>query len=258
MSEATKQVLKSRKAKRFYLIIGGVIVLIIFLNNILLPWYVNSGGIISVPSVVGKKFADGRRILDSLGLKPQQGDTIVDNEHPAGVIIIQNPSVGANVKRGRRVYLTISAGEALATVPNIKGRTLRDAKFALEREGLKLGAIEYQPSDQFPQGTIVEQQTSSGKQIRREGYISVVVSQGPTSDKVTVPDLNKVTLTEAQRVLQSLGLKVGNITYVPAPELLPNTVVQQFPLSGDLVASGQAVDLFVVQAVDKKKDLFEN
>src|SRR5690349_23660388 len=183
MSEATKRVLRSRKAKRFYLIAGGVIVLIIFLNNVLLPWYVNSGGIISVPSVVGKKFADGRRILDSLGLKPQQGDTIVDNEHPAGVIIIQNPSDGAKVKRGRRVYLTLSAGEALATVPNIKGRTLRDAKFALEREGLKLGAIEYQASDQFPQGTIVEQQTPSGKQIRRDGYISVVVSQGPTSDK---------------------------------------------------------------------------
>ena len=159
---------------------------------------------------------------------------------------------------GKRHYLTISAGEALSTVPNIKGRTLRDAKFALEREGLKLGAIEYQSSDQFPQGTVIEQRITPGKKIRREQYISITVSHGPTSDKVTVPDLNQKTLGDAQKLLQSLGLKVGNISYVPAPELLPNTIVQQFPLSGDLVALGQAVDLFVVQATDTKKELFEN
>ena len=252
------RILASKRAKKVYLLLGAVVVLFFLFNSLLMPWYVNIGGIVEVPSVVGKKFDAAQRILDSVGLKLERPDTIMDNEHRIGVVVLQNPAEGVMVKLGRRIYLTISGGEVVVTVPNIKGRTLRDAKFALEREGLKLGAIEYQSSDQFPENTVIEQRIAAGEKMKRDGYVSIVISQGPTSAKVTVPYLAKRNLTEAEKILQSLGLKVGNITYVPSPDLLPNTVVQQFPLGGDLVAIGQAVDLFVVQAIDKKKEIFEN
>lgn len=253
-----RQFVTSRRAKKVYLSLAAILILFFLLNNLLLPWYVNAGGMVVVPAVIGKKYENARQILDSLGLRSEQPDTMMDNIHPRGVVILQNPAEGGIVKRGRRVYLTISGGEVLVSVPNIKGRTLRDAKFGLEREGLRLGAIEYQSSDQFPQNTVIEQRVAQGSKIRRDQYVSIVLSQGPTTDKVTVPDLNRKNLTEAEKILQSLGLRVGNMTYVPSPELLPNTVVQQFPLAGELVAVGQAVDLFVVQAIEKKKELFEN
>jgi beta-lactam-binding protein with PASTA domain len=43
-------------------------------------------------------------------------------------------------------------------------------------------------------------------------------------------------------------LKVGNITFQSSFDLLPNTVVDQFPRAGEMVNEDQAVDLFVVKA----------
>jgi serine/threonine-protein kinase len=173
-------------------------------------------------------------------------------------VILQNPSDGAKVKRGRRIYLAISGGELLAVVPNLKGRTLRDAKFSLEREGLRLGTIEYQSSEEYPPNTIIDQLTATGARVKKETYVSVIVSQGVVTEKIPVPDLYGKTLADAQKLLTAGYLKLGNITYVPSPDLLPNTIIQQFPHAGELVQSGQAVDLIIVQAGDKKKELFEN
>ena len=193
-----------------------------------------------------------------MGLEARQGETRVDKDHLAGIVIIQNPAQGSKVKKGRRIYLTISEGEQLVQVPNIRGRTLRDASFVLEREGLKLGAVEYQSSEESPPNTVIEQKVAPGTKVKRDIYVSVVISQGKTDRKVSVPDLRGKTLTEAGKILANNGLKLGNITYIPSTELLPNTVVDQFPRVSELVAFGQAIDLFVVQGGEKKKNILEN
>lgn len=253
-----KKILTSQKAKKLYLALSLFFILFILCNDLLLPWYVNRGGVFIVPSVIGMKSDDARHLLDSLGFEARIGDTRMDRDHPAGVVIIQNPVEGDKVKRGRRVYLTVSGGELLVSVPNIKGRTLRDALFVLEKEGLKLGAVEYAPSEEFPENTVVEQKVSPGAKVKHDVYVSVVVSQGSISQKVAVPDITGKNLTEATTMLASVGLKIGNVTYVPSVDLLPNTIVDQYPRVGEMVSVGQGIDLFVVQGAEKKKEILEN
>ncbi len=257
MRQQMQRLLTSRNAKRVYLVLAFCLVMFFVCNDLLLPWYVNSGGIIEVPAVIGRTFDEAEEMINALGLEARKGDVRMDREHPAGTVILQNPAEGSKVKRGRRVYLAVSGGEILVSVPNLKGRTLRDAKYALEREGLKLGAIEYRSSDQYPINTIMEQLTSFGAKVKHDSYVSVVVSQGLTTEKIAVPDLTGKNLTEAERILKEVNLKVGNITYVPSPDLLPNTILQQFPPAGELVMGGQPVDLIIIEAGDKKNELFE-
>jgi serine/threonine-protein kinase len=232
-------------------------ILFFLCNDVILPWYVNQGGIVEVPSVTGVSFDAAMKALSARGLEGRKGDVRLDKDHPAGIVIIQSPFPGDKVKKGRRVYLTVSGGEQLASVPAVKGRTLRDAKFALERQGLKLGAVDYRPSDSFPQNTVVEQSPGPGATMKRDGFVSVVVSQGSTFEKTPVPEVTGKSLTEAKALLAASGLRLGNITYIPSAELLPNTVVEQFPRKGDLVPAGQAVDLFVVQGGEKHKEIIE-
>ena len=253
-----RKLIASREAKKAYLILAMGLVMFFVCNDILLPAYVNSGGIIEVPSVIGKTYADAERTINALGLVARKGDVRMDREHPAGSVILQNPQEGSKVKRGRRIYLALSGGEILVEVPNLKGRTLRDAKYALEREGLMLGAIEYRSSDQFPVNTVIEQMTRAGSTVKHDAFVSVVVSQGITTEKIPVPDLYGKNLMEAEKLLNASSLRVGNVTYVPSPDLLPNTIIQQFPPAGELVINAQPVDLIIVQAGDKKKELFEN
>ena len=258
MATKLKKLLLSSAAKKVYLVVALLFALFLVCNDLILPWYVNTGGIVTVPPVVGRSFDDAVKLLDSLGLEGRKGDVRMDREHAEGIVIIQNPPESSRVKHGRRVYLTLSGGELKVSVPNIKGRTIRDAKFALEREGLKLGAIEYESSDEYPANTIISQRLPANASVKRDAYVSVVVSLGRTTEKVPIPDLTNKTLLEAEKILLSLGLRVGNTTYVPSPDLLPNTIVQQFPLAGELVEVGQAVDLFIVEAGAKNTNTLEN
>ena len=257
MALQLKKRLTSRVAKKVYLFLALFLLLFFICNDMLIPWYVNQGGIVKVPSVVGKTYDEAAQMLDSVGLEARKGDVRSDRTHPAGSVIIQNPLPDHEVKRGRRVYLTLSGGEQLVVVPNIRGRTLRDARFALEREGLKLGAVEYQSSDQFPVNTIVEQKLAAGARVKRDAYVSIVVSQGALTQDVPVPDLYGKNLAEAEAILAASGLKRGNLSYASSGDLLPNTVIEQFPRKGEVVPRNQPVDLVVVQGGEKKKDVFE-
>jgi len=234
--------------KRMFVILGVVVGLFVILNYAVLPLYVNHGSRLSVPPVVGLPLNEAQRRLDSMALQPVQADVRPDPTHPVGVVIFQNPLPGAIVKEGRRVYLTLSGGEVQVSVPLLRGRSLRDAKFSLERFGLRLGGIGYVNSDIFPENTVIDQAVPADAKVARGTSVGITVSKGKILEATTVPQLVGKPLAEAEKLLLAAGLKIGNITYQPNFELLPNTVVDQYPRVGDPVSLGQGIDLFVVQA----------
>lgn len=231
---------------------GGLLAIVLLLDNIILPWYVNHNGTLAVPDVVGMPEADAIRVLDSLNLEPRKGDVHPDKDYPEGYVVGQNPVSQQIVKPRRRVYLTISGGEQLAVVPELKGRSLRDTKFALDRSGLKLGTVIRQISKEFPEGTIISQDVVSGAKVKHGSYIGVTESTGELSDSLVVPNIIGKTLVDAQKILAQKGFKAGSITYQSNADLLPNTVIGQLPRAGDIASFGKAIDLFIAQAPDKK------
>jgi beta-lactam-binding protein with PASTA domain len=252
MSSGISKLLTSRRAKKIYLIVCLVVLLFLLCDGLIMPWFVSRGGIVEVPNVIGLSYERAQRALDSLGLRARQSETRPDLRYPQGTVMAQVPAPGDKVRPGRRVHLTISGGEPVGVVPSLRGRSLRDARFALERAGLSLGETMYLPSDEFPPNTIVDQGVQAGGKLRKGSFVSVVVSQGGSSDRLAVPNVTGRILPEAEKALTQRGLKVGNITYQENLELLPNTVLAQYPRAGDLVGLGQPVDLFVVQTGSKK------
>lgn len=227
---------------------GAALALFLLLNNVALPLYVNHGGTLSVPNVSGLPLADAKAQLEGAGLQAVEADTRPDPDHPPGTVTYQNPPAQALVKHGRRVYLTVSGGEAMAVVPQLRGRSMRDAKFALERNGLQLGSISFEPSTVYPENTIVAQSLGADSRIARGSRVNITVSSGGVATGgVIVPNIVGKTVNEAEKILQGLGLNVGNITYQLSYELIPNTVVEQFPRAGESVTAGQKIDLFVVK-----------
>jgi serine/threonine-protein kinase len=200
-----------------------------------------------VPRVVGLPFDQACSVLDSARLVGIQGETRPDPTYPAGAVTSQNPSPGAMVKEGRHVYLIVSGGEVLVGVPVLRGKSMRDARFSLERNGLKLGAITYDFSDSFPENTIIEQSLRPDAKVAKGTVVGVTVSRGRADQEIVVPSLIGKTLTEAEKTLAAMGLKVGIVTSQPSYDLLPNTIVDQFPRPGENAKIGTEVDLFVVK-----------
>ena len=234
-----------------------VVLLLIFyvFNNILMPRYVQQGKTTKVLNVVGKPLDQAFKLLSDAGLVGKKAETRTDKQYPEGTVVVQNPPSDAEVKFGRGIYLTVSGGEPLVVVPGLRGLTLRAATFSLEKSGLALGTIRYEVSEEYPLGNVIDQDTPENSKVPNGGVINLVVSQGKSGDRVPVPDLTKRTFSEAEKIAILAGLRVGNITYQVNAELLPNTVIDQFPKPGQLVPTGQAIDLVVAQKGEKSNDL---
>lgn len=224
-----------------------LIILIVFLilDKVILPFYVSSEEI-SIPLVVGKTESEAINILETKGFDVVIADTTYGKDIPTGKIFMQRPEAGKIVKSGRTIYLFVSGGEKTVIVPALKGKSVVDSKFALERLGLKLGNIEYMQSN-YPKDMVFDQQYVEGTKLKRGSSVNIFVSSGSLSGRITVPDLVGKSLTEARQILSDSTLQVGKINYLISNTLLPNTILDQYPVYGNKLNPGDKVDLFVTK-----------
>lgn len=236
-------------------LLGALLLILLFFNYVVMPIYV-SGDEVKVPLLKGMNEAQAQKKLLELNLTPMIGAKKYDEKYPEGAVISQKPLPGALVKEERRVYLFISGGESPAIVPDLKERSIRDARYTLERLGLALGDTVYAESDK-PKGTIIDQNYHPGTELKRGSRLKITLSRGRSEGMIRVPDLLGKSLTEAERLLGSNSLKLGRINYQPSLSLLPNTIIEQYPSKDNLASVGDSVDVFVTKIVDPKDEINE-
>lgn len=251
-----KNLLRTKFIKISFFFLIGMIVFLLALNYFILPWYVSRPET-KVPNVVGLKETEAFALLEKSELQPIISDTTFDQKYPEGTIILQKPESGKTVKEGRNIYLFISGGEPTVIVPVLKGKSIREAKFTLERIGLKLGDIEETVSN-HPRNMIFDQQYAEGTPLKKGASVGVSISVGEgETGEIIVPDLIGKSVTEAERILSDSTLKVGKINYQRSFSLLPNTILDQYPSKGNKVNRGDAVDLFVTKSAEQQEEIKE-
>lgn len=251
--------MKSKKKhpiiKSFIFFSLGILLLLLLLNFVIMPLYVYSPEVM-VPKVTGMTLNDGIKTLEDSNLTPIVGDTSYDSRYPEGTIIIQKPKAGETVKEGRRIYLVYSGGSASVIVPKLKGKSLVDARFTMERIGLKIGSVSEIPSSN-PKNTVVEQQYEEGTRLKKGHTVALSISSGPSEGIIPVPDLIGRALSEAEKLLNDLELRVGKVNYQPSFSVLPNTIIDQYPSRGSKLNKGDAVDLFITRNVEISDEIRE-
>lgn len=243
-----KNLLSKPFVKKILIGLGIFIVFILILDNLILPWYVSSKEVI-VPNVISKHKDEAIRILENAGFEPMVSDTSFVENFSKDHVFLQKPEAGKIVKEGRVVYLFMSGGEQVVNVPLLKGKTIVDAKFALERVGLKLGFVSEIQSN-YPRNMIFDQQFVEGTPLKKGQLVGVTVSSGSAAGDIIVPDLIGKSLTQARILLSDSSLSVGKINYQISSTLLPNTVLDQYPAPGNKLNAGEKVDLFVTKTGD--------
>ena len=240
-----KKLLETPLVKKLLIFLGIFISFILVFNFILMPLYV-SGSEVVVPNVIGMTQEEAVKTLEDDDFNPSIADTSFGVSLPPGSIFLQKPEAGKLVKEGRTVYLFISGGEQVISVPLLKGKSVRDARLSLERVGLKLGTIEELASTQ-PKDMVFDQQFAEGTRIRKGQSVGISVSIGKGDGEIVVPDLIGKSLSEATRIISDSLLTVGKINYQISSTLLPNTVLDQYPAPGNKLNSGNTVDLFITK-----------
>jgi serine/threonine-protein kinase len=249
---------KTAKLKKILRPLGIItvigLILFVLIDKFIMPSYVQRGKTTKVPDVVGLPIGEAKKKLIDNGLEPKEAEYKTDKRYKTGTVILQNPNAESEVKYGRGIYLTISGGEELVDVPNLRGKSTREAAFNLERCGLKLGSISYEPSEDIFPNTIIRQGIQPNKKVTSGTQIDIIISQGRSTDMRLVPDVSSKTLTEAEKVVAINGFRIGKITYQNNLDLLPNTILEQYPRAGVFMQLGTLIDLVVAQKTEMKTE----
>jgi len=116
----------------------------------------------------------------------------------------QRPTAGSTAKAGERVDLGVA--HPGATVPNLFKMTLDGARGSLEKQGLRLGAVDWQGRTPMSTGWIVRQAVKPGVLLPMGGDVGVTMeTPRATILPARVPLKFKVsTNAEAQAVAQKV------------------------------------------------------
>lgn len=90
-----------------------------------------------VPDVLGKTLDEATKTLEGAGLKVQSSGEEFSDTVPAGQIISASNSANP-MKPGDTVNVVVSKGQDLVQVPNVVGKTTKDAVKALEDAGFEV------------------------------------------------------------------------------------------------------------------------
>ncbi len=138
--------------------------------------------------------------------------------------------------------LVIRQGSAFE-LPNIVGMEKTEAEAFLEEFGLTLDVTseEYNPS--FRDGAVLTQYPLSGSKVKSGRSIKVVTSLGEKD--IIIPQITGVSVRQAKLDLETVGLRIGEISWTYTDTLPEKLVVFAFPGPGDTVSIGSRVNVLV-------------
>lgn len=188
---------------------------------------------VPVPVVTGMNVFEATERLARAGLVALVSGTAHSNE-PAGQVIAQEPGM-TQAEFGSAVHLTVSSSPEPSVLPDLTGKSAKEARVALE--GLRAGVVEESEySETVKAGSVISTSPEPGLRIRAGHPVTLVVSKGPRV--FVIPDVRGSRVTDAAARLQALGLTVKLVQIVGQER-----VVSQDPPAGSQVKKGQTVTL---------------
>lgn len=201
---------------------------------------------VQVPTLVGLPGAEAEKTLQSAGLQFKwNADGRFSSQIPAGAVFLQVPPPGQRIKKGRTIFLTASKGLREVVIPELRGRSPRQAEISLHRSGLVQGKLISGAHASIPRGVVIRTDPPAGRTVRVGQVVDIVLSAGASEGRVRLPDLTGFSVERARAVLDSLGFSVGAMERKSNEEKLPNTILGQAPRHGEFLDSGSVVDLVV-------------
>ncbi|MEI6123261.1 MAG: PASTA domain-containing protein [Bacteroidota bacterium] len=130
-------------------------------------------------------------------------------------------------------------------VPDFKGISLDKIEDFASDNGLDYMIIDSIYDYSLAKGTVALQDPLPGTKVKKNRKIYLtVVALNP--EQVSMPNLNDLTLRQASAMLETYGLKIGNLTYIP--DIAHNAVLHQKYKGaeikeGVLIEKGSEIDL---------------
>ena len=228
---------KTKKKWNFTKILVYMTVAVVVLSVIAHFIFNRNREVLPVPDVVNMTVVEAQAALEEKGFEVELEERYGNAVKP-GTVMEQSPKAGEKRKQGSTIYLTISKGAELKTVPEIIGMSLSKAENLLKDEGYAIGKITKKFDSSKTVGIVLEQFPKAMDKAPKGSKINLVVNEG----EKTVPNVVGQKLATAKQLLEKEGLVVGSTSYTKN-QADKDTVLSTDPVPGSHLSEGAKVNL---------------
>ncbi len=236
VSEMSKErfLLRHRRARRVTFLLGSFgalglcVLMFVYMWNFWLKEVFSPAERISLPNFVG---SDYQKVLDNAELASLYSFDIVyviNTETESGTVLSQNPDPGRSMMitpDGIKVSLSVSTGKVFNPVPDVVNLDYREAKTRLKKAGF-LADIENATSDSVTKDYVISTSPMAGEQMSSGSTVYVIVSTGPQTSYIRMPNVIGLSEEAAITRLESAGLSYGGSDRIYS-DVDPGTVIGQ-------------------------------
>ncbi|MFN3550596.1 MAG: PASTA domain-containing protein [Endomicrobiia bacterium] len=202
--------------------------------------------LVRTPDVRNLPVSEAINIISKSNL---QYDIIAEEEIEniaSGKIISQIPLPKSLVKKNSIVNLVVSKEPSLVKIPDLKSKSIEEAKKILLETGLQIGEIKEVNSSEVEKGNIVYTEPQHGVEVKKNTKINILLSKGTYEvEKVKVPNVVGKTLIEAKKILETQNLSLGNVKKVCDEDKEFDIILSQTPKAGSLVIKGSRINVVI-------------
>ena len=238
----------------------AVVVITLFIWSLLkyIDSYTHNGQTITVPSLSGLTITEVEELLKDKNLNYEIQDSVYLEKAEKGVVLDQSPDANDLVKENRTIYITVSKiTPPKISLPDVVDMSQRLAVAKLESYGLKIGRLDYTPSECL---NCVVKMSLRGKEVFPEDLIAkgstinLTLGSGTSSEQVLVPYLVNSSKDEAIAKLQAAFLNIGAEIYedcITKNDSANARVYKQSPNGSNATNMGASVDIWLTNDASK-------
>ncbi|MGH3550457.1 MAG: PASTA domain-containing protein, partial [Pseudonocardiaceae bacterium] len=157
---------------------------------------------VEVPNLLGLDRVQAQASLQQVGLtlSPDQGTQVAQDDKDIGKVLVQDPTAGGRLTKGKSVAITVGVAPETVGVPDVVGTSIDQAQRNIVVAHL-IAAVQDVDST-APKGQVLKQNPGGGNTVKAGATVTLTVSRG---NQIQMPDLHGLTPTQAQNALIKLG-----------------------------------------------------
>ncbi len=120
----------------FPIVLALFVGVVVWFGHQIYDFLMPSSGTVTLPSFVGQTLGDANAEIARLKLNSAVADHTSSDRYPKGVVIMQRPDAGEQVRAGRQISFVISDGIISRLMPDLRYQSMREVQFDLSQSHL--------------------------------------------------------------------------------------------------------------------------
>lgn len=204
----------------------------------------NTEDTVEVPSLIGHTLEEAEKLLEDANLKARLEP--VESSEDANKVTDQDPAAGEEVDAYSYVKIYYSQGKSGITIPDVSKLSVSEATSMLEGKGLNVSGTSEAYSDTVDKGKVSGTDPVVGSSVEKNSSVKLIISKGPKSETVKVPNIVNKKLSVALERLADVGLTApDNPSYVYSDTVKKDYIVSQTVKAATRVEVGTEIGFTV-------------